>query len=176
MILILLHYNSSETYKKNYKVYSRNGIEINDEGMECITHSLFDDQSLSLTYVNSYIIDVIFTQIYPIYCKKYDILNKFSPHSIFDMKIQKTIPGQGYHIWHTESMDKKSSNRICVFSLYLNDVLEGGETEFLYQKLRISPKKNKFVIWPSGYTHVHRGNQPLSGEKYIITGWIEYGS
>ena len=25
-------------------------------------------------------------------------------------------------------------------------------------------------------THVHRGNPPLSGSKYIITGWLEFGS
>jgi len=59
---------------------------------------------------------------------------------------------------------------LCVF---LNDVDEGGETEFLYQNKRIAPKKGRMVIWPSSFTHTHRGNPPLSGSKYIITGWIE---
>jgi len=56
----------------------------------------------------------------------------------------------------------------------LNDVKEGGETEFLYQSVRVSPKKGTLVIWPAAFTHVHRGNPPLSGTKYIMTSWLEY--
>jgi len=57
--------------------------------------------------------------------------------------------------------------------LYLNDNFEGGETEFIYQKDRIKPRKNRLLIWPAAYTHVHRGNPPINGDKYIITGWVE---
>ena len=28
-------------------------------------------------------------------------------------------------------------------------------------------------MWPAHWTHIHRGNPPLSGEKYIATSWIE---
>jgi len=62
------------------------------------------------------------------------------------------------------------------FMVYLNDIKEGGETEFLYQKCRFKPKRNTLLLWPSGFTHTHRGNPPISGDKYIITGWIEYGT
>ena len=58
--------------------------------------------------------------------------------------------------------------------LYLNTVEEGGETEFLYQSVRFKPVKNTLLIWPAGYTHTHRGNPPLSNEKYIVTGWVEW--
>jgi len=58
--------------------------------------------------------------------------------------------------------------------LYLNNIEQGGETEFLYQIKRIKPEADKLLIWPAGYTHVHRGNPPLSNDKYILTGWIEY--
>jgi hypothetical protein len=57
--------------------------------------------------------------------------------------------------------------------LYLNDVDEGGETEFLYQSIRIKPKKGTLILCPGSFTHTHRGNPPLSGEKYIVTTWIE---
>ena len=53
------------------------------------------------------------------------------------------------------------------------DIVEGGETEFLYQSKRFQPKRGQFLIWPAGFTHVHRGNPPLSGEKYISTSWLE---
>ena len=60
--------------------------------------------------------------------------------------------------------------------MYLNDVEEGGETEFLYQSRRVKPKRGRLAIWPAQFTHMHRGNPPLSGDKYVITGWVEYGA
>ena len=58
--------------------------------------------------------------------------------------------------------------------LYLNDVKEGGETEFLYQHKRYQPKEGTLLIFPAGFTHTHRGNPPISNDKYIVTGWLEF--
>jgi len=93
-----------------------------------------------------------------------------------NLKIQKTLPTEGYHLWHVEH-DKKfeDSKRAFVFSIYLNDVKEGGETEFLNFSKRVKPKTGRVVIWPAGFPYVHRGNPPLSGEKYIITSWMLLG-
>ena len=89
------------------------------------------------------------------------------------LKIQKTIPTEGYHVWHIEHQRGFNSEpRALVFSIYLNDVEEGGETEFLHFSKRIQPKTGRIVIWPAGFPYVHRGNPPLSGEKYIITSWM----
>ena len=90
-----------------------------------------------------------------------------------NLKIQKTLPTEGYHIWHLEH-NKGFNNepRAFVFSVYLNDVDEGGETEFLHFAKRIKPKTGRIVIWPAAFPYVHRGNPPLSGEKYIITSWM----
>ena len=49
----------------------------------------------------------------------------------------------------------------------------GGETEFLHQSMRIEPKVGQLVIWPAGFTHKHRGNPPLEGQKTYITGWFQ---
>ena len=57
--------------------------------------------------------------------------------------------------------------------MYLNTVEEGGETEFLYLAKRFKPVRGRVLIWPAGFTHVHRGNPPLTGEKYIATSWLE---
>ena len=84
---------------------------------------------------------------------------------------QKTLQGQGYHVWHFENSSYQNSRRSVVWTVYLNDVEEGGETEFLYQSVRIKPKRGTVVIWPAHFTHIHRGNPPLSGDKYIATGW-----
>jgi len=90
-----------------------------------------------------------------------------------NLKIQKTLPKEGYHIWHIEH-NKGFDNepRAFVFSIYLNDVEEGGETEFLNFSKRTKPKTGRIVIWPAGFPYVHRGNPPLSGEKYILTSWM----
>ena len=113
------------------------------------------------------------------YNAEYSILRRINtevgPKSgVFDLKIQKTDPGEGYHTWHCESFDRHSMFRYIAYTVYLNTVDEGGETEFLYQKQRLKPEAGTLAIWPAAWTHVHRGNPPLSGSKYIITTWEEF--
>jgi len=129
-----------------------------------------------ITWVAENFLKIFWDNIYPLYSEKYSILNEMSTHSVLDLIIQKTSPGQGYHIWHSEAQEMAFRNRVLVFTLYLNDVEEGGETEFLYQKKRFSPKKDRLLIFPAYFTHTHRGNQPLSDDKYIITGWVEFSN
>jgi len=110
-----------------------------------------------------------------IYRKEYPVLNQVARHQLsYDVKIQKTMPGEGYHIWHCERDGVSRARRLLLVMLYLNDVEEGGETEWLYQHKRIQPKEGRLVICPSSFTHFHRGNPPLSGAKYMINGWVEY--
>ena len=87
-------------------------------------------------------------------------------------KWQKTPKGGGFHIWHCENT--VIWQRQLVWNLYLNDVEEGGETEFLAQNRRIKAEKGTMVIFPANWTHMHRGNPPINTEKYIGTGWYTY--
>jgi hypothetical protein len=111
---------------------------------------------------------------YADYIKQFSVLGGYDRHTIHSYKVQKTLPGEGYHIWHCENGEKHNNNRIGVYILYLNDVEAGGETEFLYMSRRVEAKKGRLVIFPPNYPWAHRGNPPLSGEKYIMTGWIEF--
>ena len=112
---------------------------------------------------------------YTEYAKKYGVLSSLASHRFYDsIKIQKTKPAEGYHVWHCEHDNRKNGSRLLLVMVYLNDVEEGGETEFLYQSRRIKPKQGTMVICPSGFTHTHRGNPPLIGNKYMINGWIEF--
>ena len=117
--------------------------------------------------------NVFWNQAYASYRAEFDTLNSYGKHSIFTYKVQKTVPGGGYHVWHCENDSIQNSRRIAVYNLYLNDVVKGGETEFLYQSERVEAKEGRLVIFPSSYTHTHRGNPPLRGNKYIMTGWVE---
>ena len=56
---------------------------------------------------------------------------------------------------------------------YLNTVDNAG-TEFYYQKLKIPCKKGLTLIWPSDFTHTHKGIINEKKEKYILTGWLNY--
>ena len=93
-----------------------------------------------------------------------------------ELKIQKTLPTEGYHVWHVEhGIGFETEPRAAVYSVYLNDVEEGGETEFLHFSKRVKPKAGRIVIWPASFPYVHRGNPPLSGEKYLLTSWLLFG-
>ena len=125
-------------------------------------------KELSLTNEFNEFFKFLNTDIIRNYTDKIPHLNNPVAH---EAKIQNTHPGQGYHVWHCE-WTNDLPRRVLAWALFLNDVDEGGETEFLYQSKRIAPKFNRFVCWPAGWTHIHRGNPPLSNEKYVVTGWV----
>ena len=85
--------------------------------------------------------------------------------------IQRYKPTQGYHAWHCEKSSLKTSPRHLVWMTYLNNIEKGGETEWHYQNLKIKPEKGLTVIWPTDWTHTHRGHTTIDENKYIITGW-----
>jgi hypothetical protein len=87
--------------------------------------------------------------------------------------IQYYKPNEGFFKYHTERAGIHSTKRCLVFMTYLNDVPDGG-TEFLFQKLKIPAKKGLTLIWPSDFTHAHRGIISKTKEKYIITGWFNF--
>ncbi|MCO7226797.1 2OG-Fe(II) oxygenase [Pleionea sp. CnH1-48] len=84
----------------------------------------------------------------------------------------------GYPYWHSEIYPQDNMceplHRVLFYIFYLNDVAEGGETEFLYQKEKVQAKKGRMLIAPAGFTHTHRGNFPLSGNKYILASWAMF--
>lgn len=88
---------------------------------------------------------------------------------------QKYTPGNHYSTWHCENNGKKQfEKRVFAFMTYLNTVEDGGETEFLYQKWKVTPKKGKTLVWPAYFTHTHRGLPAKNELKYIITGWVAF--
>lgn len=87
-----------------------------------------------------------------------------------------TPPSGGFKQWHSERMScsAPSVSRHLVFMTYLNDVDDGGETEFFYQKIKVKPEKGLTLIWGSDWTFTHRGIPSPTQEKYIVTGWYNY--
>ncbi|MDN3653457.1 2OG-Fe(II) oxygenase [Thalassotalea ponticola] len=100
-------------------------------------------------------------------------------YRIAPINAQKYQQGVGnYNYWHSEIYPQPNGNaplhRVLLFLIYLNDIEEGGETEFFYQQKAIKPKAGSIVIAPCGFTHTHRGNVPLSNDKYVLTSWLMF--
>ena len=88
--------------------------------------------------------------------------------------IQRYLPNQGFHIYHSERIGVFNSLRHLVFMTYLNDVKDNGETEWFYQNLKIKPETGLTVVWPTDWTFTHRGIPSKTETKYIVTGWYSY--
>lgn len=104
------------------------------------------------------------------------IAKVFRPGGI---NLQKYVAGQGgYPYWHCEQYPRRDNgealHRAVLWTIYLNDGFDAGQTEFLYQQRQVAPRTGSLLIAPAGFTHTHRGNRPEGGDKYIATSWILY--
>jgi hypothetical protein len=88
--------------------------------------------------------------------------------------LQKYLPGDHFSNLHAERTQISNLHRLFAFMTYLNDVEEGGTTDFHYYGLKIKPEKGKTLIWPAEWTHAHTGSVVENGKKYIITGWLHF--
>ena len=76
----------------------------------------------------------------------------------------------GFKAWHTEAGGSDTSTRILAWMIYLNNAKSG--TEFMHFP-KVRAKTGRCIIWPAGFTHVHR-SEPNKGLKYVISGWISF--
>ena len=91
-----------------------------------------------------------------------------------ELRIKRYKAGIGNFLDHVDTGDSISARRFLVFFVYLNDVAEGGETEFPTLDLTISPVCGTILVFPSLWTFLHRGNIPISNDKYILGSYKHY--
>lgn len=81
----------------------------------------------------------------------------------------------GYPYWHCELYPRdpraETLHRHLLWTLYLNEEFDEGETEFLFQGRKIAPRTGSLLFAPTAFTHTHRGNRPRNGDKFIATSW-----
>jgi len=87
--------------------------------------------------------------------------------------LQRYQPGEYYH-WHIDGGSHDFAMRQLVALWYLNDISHGGETEFLYQNIKVQPQTGKLVLFPPFWTHEHRACVLEQGIKYIATTWVVF--
>tara|TARA_R110000824_G_scaffold398103_1_gene601773 strand:+ start:1178 stop:1825 length:648 start_codon:yes stop_codon:yes gene_type:complete len=106
------------------------------------------------------------------YKEKFPFANDVETYCVDSLNIQQYPKDGAYHAWHAE---REGHNfRHLVWMTYLNDIEEGGETEFFHQKIKVTPRKGLTLIWPVDWTHTHRGLAAPNEEKMIITGWFSF--
>lgn len=101
---------------------------------------------------------------------------------------QRYEPGQYYRehcdwfdtnaaYWASE--EKRGGQRSWTAMAYLNDVEEGGETDFLDLHIKIAPQKGVLLLWnnmnpdgtPNRHT-LHYARPVKRGVKYVFTKWF----
>ena len=88
--------------------------------------------------------------------QQYPYFGEMSRFQDMGYNLQRYQPGEYYH-WHVDADSPPLAPRQLVALWYLNDVTEsGGETEFMYQGVKVTPQEGKLVLFPPFWTHEHR--------------------
>ena len=139
-------------------------------------YSRLNNQSMDQDLMTEYISDLekVFQEYRKEYKWSYVMGTSWSFFPPFNL--QKYYPGDSYSPTHIEEGGPREGKiqRILAFTTYLNDIEVGGETEFIYQGIKVKPKKGLTIIWPAGWTHPHHGLPAPEETKYIATGWAGY--
>jgi hypothetical protein len=168
----LIHFFNTKA-KKQVGEFSGDSSKECDLKKKNSTDALLQEPTLLNRYLNS------LQKVADEYKKLYVYSNLFV--NVWGLKDYPQIqyykpPEGGYHSWHTERAGQNAdiNRRHLVYMTYLNDVADGGETEWYYQKLKIKPEKGLTIIWPVDWPFTHRGLRSPTQEKYIVTGWYHF--
>ena len=149
----------------NEEVKKTTDITINPDSLKNKDYEVF------VTYFNH------LNECFLDYKDQYPFLKTFIKKiGIGPFNIQKYSKGDHFSRLHSERTSINNLQRLFAWMTYLNDVNEedGGTTDFDYYKIKVKPEKGKTLIWPAEWTHAHYGSILKSGEKFIITGWIDF--
>jgi prolyl 4-hydroxylase len=99
-------------------------------------------------------------QVWPLRCTGY--------------KIQHYRKDEGYFKWHFDALGPGAWDRQLAMIIYLNSVAGGGETCFHRQNLQVKPVAGDAVFFPTFWTHMHCGEIPRTGDKYVISSFVAF--
>ena len=74
---------------------------------------------------------------------------------------------------HFDALDEKAG-RYLVFLWYLNDVADGGETEFCRLDRRVTARTGRLLMFPPYWMFQHAGLPPRSADKYILSTYLMF--
>jgi hypothetical protein len=68
------------------------------------------------------------------------------------------------------------ANRYLVLLWYLNDVTDGGETNFPQLDWTVKARAGRLLVFPPYWMYQHEGTPPRSGDKYILSTYLMFGN
>ena len=111
------------------------------------------------------------------YVEQHPLLKSIGQYGVTESPvIQHYRPGGGFKLVHFERSGLSTTTRMLTWMTFLNDVTDGGGTQFIYQKHTFEARRARTLIWPSDFTHSHAGVVSPTQHKYIITGWLNFTS
>lgn len=132
--------------------------ELNISRVDASLESYFRKQAMH--YLDKYNEEIALTLPIP-------LRNRFE-----DLRIKRYTVADGDQFQpHFDAKDY-SSNRYLVFLWYLNDVAQGGETEFCDLGLRIHARAGRLLVFPPYWMFQHAGLPPRSNDKYMISTYL----
>tara|TARA_Y100000004_G_C8886588_1_gene400067 strand:- start:59 stop:643 length:585 start_codon:yes stop_codon:yes gene_type:complete len=89
--------------------------------------------------------------------------------------VRKYEQGEGFFGWHIDQGPGPGNiSRVLGIVMYLNDVEEGGNTDFPNQDISIPCVAGDILIFPCNYLFPHVGTMPITDHKYAATAFISY--
>lgn len=119
--------------------------------------------------------------------RRIDDLLGLNPKTGETIQGQRYLPGQEFkphndwfytdqEYWKGER--KRGGQRAWTAMAFLNDVEEGGETQFTEVGIKIEPKPGVLLVWNNALADgspnpdtMHAGTPVIRGTKYVITRW-----
>ena len=177
----------SKTFCDDVILKYENNLSLSHDGYTIggVNKNIKDTTDLNIPLVNNNILfnlnDVLYNSLIihvKEYCKKLE--DKYGMKIIKTQKlydygymIQKYEKNKGKYIYHNDFAHDAfyKKRRVLTYLWYLNNVDEGGKTEF-WKRTFIKPEIGKLLLFPASWTFPHCGQMPISNDKYIITGWL----
>lgn len=85
-------------------------------------------------------------------------------------RVLKYTTGAEYHNHYDHA---PMNSRVVSLVAFLEDVEEGGELEFSFFDVKIKPKKNTAVVFPSNFPYLHIAHPVKLGIKYSLVTWFQ---
>lgn len=168
--LIVEWFNTNKEYQRPGRVVNNNDDQTVVEEVKVATQSIvpfgtpmFDlmTEICHMSY-DSYLNVVERAPIEDVYFRDYSV-------RVYEKNV-------GFFKPHVDQHAGGTVYRLFAIILYLNDVNEGGETEFGTLNKKVKPEKGKVLMFPCNFLYPHHANIPISDPKYIATAFLNFKS
>jgi len=110
------------------------------------------------------------------YANDIGLRNEWPDNMAFEqLRLKRYLPNDSDQFPdHVDVHDHESARRFLVAFLYLNDVEEGGCTEFPSWGQSFKPCAGSLLMFPPLWPWLHAGRKPITGPKYILGTYLHY--